>query len=642
MAKPDGQAGTVGEDVTSRPERFMRSALAILGETGRTDFTVLEVVERSKTSLRSFYQHFSTKDELLLALIERIMSESARHWRAEADRLTGPDALRTLIDRICVPPGSDTQDRVNRGLTSYNDRLAEAMPRKYAKVLAPLHALIADIIRRGVSDGDFRDDLDVEATSALIMQAALGAMRLRVLGAELSGAPVDARHIYDFLRTRRERTALTLCPRLSLNGNVITARRQRDFQEADMPSRDLSFPVFDADNHFYEPKEALTQFLPDHRKGVIDYIDVRGRTKIVVRNHISDYIPNPTFEVVARPGAQEEYFKHGSGGKSFREVMGKPMKAIPAFRNPEARLEVLDGLGLDYTIMFPTLASLVEERLKDDPDLILDIIHALNQWMYETWQFNYEDRIFSTPVINLGIVDRALEELEWCLERGAKTVLVRPAPVPGYRGTRSLGLPEFDPFWAACVEAGIPVCMHASDSGYSQYLNDWEPAEEFLPFKPTAFRMVAMGKRPIEDTMAALVCHGALTRNPDLRVLSIENGASWVPYLFYQFRDVYSKMPQEFPEDPIAAFKRGVYVAPFWEDNFKQMADLIGVDRVIFGSDWPHPEGLADPIRLVDDLQEHGLDEEGIRKVMGGNLVDLFKVPNQVVHRPDVPALVIA
>ena len=199
-----------------------------------------------------------------------------------------------------------------------------------------------------------------------------------------------------------------------------------------MPSRQLPYPVFDADNHFYEPKEALTKFLPDHRKNVIDYIEVRGRTKIMVRNQVSDYIPNPTFEVVARPGAQEEYFRHGSGGKSFREVMGKPMKAIPAFREPGGRLEVMDGLGLDYSLMFPTLASLVEERMKDDPELIHDVIHALNEWMYETWQFDYEGRIFSTPVINLPIVDRALEELEWCLERGAKTVLVRPAPVPGH------------------------------------------------------------------------------------------------------------------------------------------------------------------------------------------------------------------
>ena len=62
-----------------------------------------------------------------------------------------------------------------------------------------------------------------------------------------------------------------------------------------MPSRELSFPVFDADNHMYEPQEALTKYLPDNRKRVIDYVEVRGRTKIVVRGHISEYIPNPTF-----------------------------------------------------------------------------------------------------------------------------------------------------------------------------------------------------------------------------------------------------------------------------------------------------------------------------------------------------------
>ncbi len=60
-----------------------------------------------------------------------------------------------------------------------------------------------------------------------------------------------------------------------------------------MPSRELPYPVFDADNHFYEPKEALTKFLPDHRKGVIDYIDVHGRTKIVVRNHSQRLHPEP-------------------------------------------------------------------------------------------------------------------------------------------------------------------------------------------------------------------------------------------------------------------------------------------------------------------------------------------------------------
>ena len=71
------------------------------------------------------------------------------------------------------------------------------------------------------------------------------------------------------------------------------------------------FPVFDADNHLYETEDALTRHLPAY-KGAIDYVEVRGRTKIVVRGTISDYIPNPTFDVVARPGAQEEYFRKGN------------------------------------------------------------------------------------------------------------------------------------------------------------------------------------------------------------------------------------------------------------------------------------------------------------------------------------------
>ena len=392
-----------------------------------------------------------------------------------------------------------------------------------------------------------------------------------------------------------------------------------------MPSRELSFPVFDADNHFYEPREALTKFLPDAYKNVIDYVDVRGRTKIVVRGQISDYIPNPTFDVVARPGAQEDYYRHGNPeGKSYREIMGKPMKAIPAFREPGPRLEVMDELGLDYSLMFPTLASLVEERMKDDPELIHIVIHALNEWMHETWSFNYKDRIFATPVITLPIVDKALEELEWCLERGARTVLVRPAPVPGFRGTRSFGLPEFDPFWKACEDAGIPVAMHASDSGYNDFLNAWEPSKEFTPFKPTPFRMIAMGKRPIEDAMTALVAHGALSRNPDLRVISVENGADWIKGLLKSFAGVYGKMPDSFLEDPVAAFKRGVYVTPFWEENFQEIVQIMGADRCAFGSDWPHPEGMADPITFVDDLK--GLPDEDIAKIMGGNLMELMKI----------------
>ena len=392
-----------------------------------------------------------------------------------------------------------------------------------------------------------------------------------------------------------------------------------------MASRVLEFPVFDADNHMYETKEALTKFLPKQYERVIDYVDVRGRTKIVVRGKISEYIPNPTFDVVAAPGAQEDYYRNGNPeGKSYRELIGDPIRCLPGFREPAPRIELMDEQGIDRALMFPTLASLIEERMKDDPELIHIVVHALNQWMHETWSFNYEDRIFATPVINMGIIDQALEELEWVLERGARCVLVRPAPVPGLRGSRSPGLPEFDPIWQRISDAGILVGMHASDSGYAELMNWWENDSEFLPFRPSAFRMIAQGKRPIEDTMTAMVCHGALSRFPDLKIAAVENGANWVGHLLHDFADVYAKMPHEFIEDPVVAFKRNIYVNPFWEDDMTKLIDVVGADHILFGSDYPHPEGLADPISYVDELK--GVSDEDVRKIMGGNLAGLMGV----------------
>jgi predicted TIM-barrel fold metal-dependent hydrolase len=393
-----------------------------------------------------------------------------------------------------------------------------------------------------------------------------------------------------------------------------------------MAARTLDIPVFDADNHLYETRESLTKYLPERYKGAIDYVDVRGRTKIVVRGTISEYIPNPTFDVVARPGAQEEYFRNGNPeGKSYRELIGEPMRCLPAFREPGARLALMDELGVDRTLMFPTLASLVEERMRDDVDLTHAVIHALNEWLHETWSFDYEGRIFTTPVITLAIVERAIEELAWVVERGAKTVLIRPAPVPGLRGSRSFGLPEFDPFWQAVVDADILVSMHASDSGYARYQSDWIGPREMLPFQPDPFVMMTMGKRWIEDSMAALVCHGALTRFPALRVASVENGGDWVVPFLHHLADTYRKMPQTFDEDPVKAFRRNVSISPFYEDDLARLIEAVGVDRVLFGSDFPHPEGLAEPRSFAEYLPP-GLPDADVAAIMSGNLARLMRV----------------
>jgi len=396
-----------------------------------------------------------------------------------------------------------------------------------------------------------------------------------------------------------------------------------------MPKTVVDFPVFDADNHMYETTDAFTKFLPKEYEGLIKYVEVNGRTKIAIRNVISDYIPNPTFSVVGRPGAQAEYFKHGNPeGKTRRELMGDPIRSPESFFSPEPRLKLMDELGLDRAIMWPTLASVLEERMPDDPRGTHAVIHALNQWMHEHWTFNYEGRIFPTPVITLPIVAEAIKELEWVVERGAKIILIRPAPVPGYEGYRSFALPEFDPFWEKVVEADVTVGLHASDDGLTRYYNQWEGTQrEHLPFVgPSAFTDIAHTQsRGIFDTVASLIGHGLLSRFPKLRVLPVENGSAWVRPMINALEISYGHNPKLYAEDPIMVLKRNIWVHPFHEDNPRGLIDLIGVDRVVFGSDYPHIEGMADPLSYVDELE--GLPHDDIAKVMGGNLAEVMKLP---------------
>ena len=110
----------------------------------------------------------------------------------------------------------------------------------------------------------------------------------------------------------------------------------------------------------------------------------------------------------------------------------------------------------------------------------------------------------------------------------------------------------------------------------------------------------------------------------------IENGSSWVEPLLDNLADVYKKMPQDFLEDPVAVFKRSIHISPFWEEDLGALADLVGVDRVLFGSDFPHPEGLADPASYADELA--GVPEETVRKIMGGNLARLMNVEDVVLR----------
>ena len=80
----------------------------------------------------------------------------------------------------------------------------------------------------------------------------------------------------------------------------------------------------------------------------------------------------------------------------------------------------------------------------------------------------------------------------------------------------------------------------------------------------------------------------------------------------------YASSPKSFDEDPVEVFKRNIYVHPFHEEDPMGLVELLGADRVLFGSDYPHPEGLADPLSFVDELK--ALPHGDVAKIMGGNL----------------------
>jgi predicted TIM-barrel fold metal-dependent hydrolase len=389
------------------------------------------------------------------------------------------------------------------------------------------------------------------------------------------------------------------------------------------------FRYFDADNHIYEPPGALLDRLPDRYGKAIRFVLDGKREVITIQGRMIDFIPNPTFEVVAEPGAFIPYYSaNNPEGLSMREMAGVPIKPPPSYRDdPGARLKLLDEQGVDRVFVYPTLVNLVEQSVEADPDLTHAVVHSLNEWLHETWSFDYHDRIYMVPVITLGLVDEAIKELEWVLARGARAILIRPAPPEGRMGHRSFALPEFDPFWARVEEANIPLCIHAAHSIIEDYIQLWEPDGVTGAFGRTSFHAVAKGHRDIHDAIASLICHGALTRFPGLRVASVENGADWLAPLAHALDRSYRMEPQQYEEHPLEVLRRNVYVSPFWEDDLRGVAELIGTERIMFGSDYPHPEGLANPREYLDQLDDFSqaekrmiLHDNALRFLTGGGL----------------------
>jgi predicted TIM-barrel fold metal-dependent hydrolase len=386
----------------------------------------------------------------------------------------------------------------------------------------------------------------------------------------------------------------------------------------------VDFDAFDADNHYYEATDAFTRHLPPSRSRLVTWATIDGKQRMVVDNKVFRFIPNPTFDPVAKPGVLDEYFRGKRAGDSIRDAFGELEPIDPAYRDPEARVALMDRQHLAGCFLFPTLGVGVEEALLHDPHALHDVFHAFNEWMHDDWTFNFRDRIYAAPYVCLQDPERAVTEVDWALEHGAHVVVMRSGPVRGPGFSRSPGDPVYDPMWARLAEAGILAAYHSGDSGYGRYADEWGNGGDFQAFRNDPFRTVTGGHRPIYDTIAALVCHGVFTRHPNLRVATIESGSDWVPLLLRALEKSFGQVPGAYGgADPVQQLREHVWVSPYYEDDLVQLRDRLGADRMIFGSDYPHAEGLADPLAFVDDLP--GFSDEEIRLVMRENALALSR-----------------
>ena len=383
-------------------------------------------------------------------------------------------------------------------------------------------------------------------------------------------------------------------------------------------SRELTFEPFDCDNHYYESEDAFTRHVPEEMQArVVQWAEVDGKKYHVVGGKLSKAVTNPTWNPIAKPGALHKYFRGNPEGKNPMEYLQDREPLPAAYIDRDARLEIMESQNLESIWLFPTLGVLYEELLKDDLQAVVALMRGFNRWIEEDWGFDYKEKIFASPYISLMDIDQAVSELEWCLEKGARTIVMRPAPVWTQEGQLSPGDPVFDPFWSRVNEAGITTVIHAGDSGYSSqgYAEDAFGSSMTGRYRPSikAFSI----ERAAHDWLITMSMERMYTRFPNLRIASVENGADYLDMLFRKLNQQAKKSPSWFDEDPVELFRKHVWMNPFWEDNVYEIVELMGADHVIFGSDWPHIEGMPTPLDYLEEVKD--LNDGDLQLVMRDN-----------------------
>jgi predicted TIM-barrel fold metal-dependent hydrolase len=351
--------------------------------------------------------------------------------------------------------------------------------------------------------------------------------------------------------------------------------------------------VIDADGHVFEPDELWEQHLPaalhDRRPRIVR--DERGTTRYRLDGHL---IPPGTGPGAWVPEGIVEASVHRDGAT-----------------DPKLRLADMDTEGIDVAILYGT-ASLGFWGLTD-PDYARACCRAYNDWL-ATYCDADPDRLKGTPALPLARVDDALAEARRTVTELGFVSLTVPCCV----GDTNLDDPTLDPLWRLAEELDVPVGVHAGGPRFAH--------RRFVDSYATLHAL----EFPFDIMFAAatLVCGGVLERFPALRVLLLEAGAAWAPYLFDRLDEHYEKRPHEMPRitrrpsDQLADGR--VVISCEAERHLAHALAGLGDQAGVFASDYPHWDAeFPDSVRHLADRDD--LTDPQKAAVLGGNAARVYR-----------------
>ena len=229
----------------------------------------------------------------------------------------------------------------------------------------------------------------------------------------------------------------------------------------------LGYRLFDCDNHMYEPRDSFSRYIePRFRDRAVRPIERDGTEIIMVGDRPMTFMEGyELYDRVGRPGSLKEMLHQMKSG-IVNEGDYQWEAPRPEYLDRDARLALMDQQGVEACLLFPSVAGIVEHFFQD-PETLYANFHAFNRWLEESWGFAYQDRIYGLPSLSLRDLDRAVEELDWVLSKGARAITLRAGPIAG----RAPSDPYFDPFWARLDEAHATVALHLTESGYNEHVS---------------------------------------------------------------------------------------------------------------------------------------------------------------------------